>query len=66
MARGIVGYPATVSEWEMVTRGGCGEGENLTWSCREVQAAKGMVVGDPTPTNEERVPLLELMTETKH
>jgi hypothetical protein len=30
MAQGVLGHPATVSGWEMVTRGGHGEGEDLT------------------------------------
>jgi hypothetical protein len=34
MVQGVLGHPATVSEWEeMVSRSGCGGGEDLTWAC---------------------------------
>jgi hypothetical protein len=49
IAQGILGYSATMSRWEMATRGGHGEGEGLMLPCsREILTMKGVVAGSHT------------------
>jgi hypothetical protein len=39
MAQGVWQNFAAVHGWKVATRGSCGEGEGLTWTQKEVQAA---------------------------
>jgi hypothetical protein len=62
MVQGVVQHPATVSVWEMAVRSGYGEGESVTWSCREPQTAEssgikghGMAVTGLTLPGKEKV-----------
>jgi hypothetical protein len=40
MVQGVLRHSATEADWEMATRGGQGEEEDLTWPCREVQPVR--------------------------
>jgi hypothetical protein len=51
-SQGTWRHVATKSGWETDMRGGCGEGEGLTWTLKnfkqqEVGTVKGVVVDDP-------------------